>query len=65
MKQFTRFVSFGVAALLIGVAVAPRLTAQDEFIPDRGQKVEQEQTDPQKEIQEKIKKYEEAIKDAQ
>lgn len=65
MKQFTRFASAGVAALVLGVVAAPRLSAQDEFIPDPGQKVEQQQDDPQKEIQEKIKKYEEAIKDAQ
>ncbi|MEO7454561.1 MAG: zinc-dependent metalloprotease [Fimbriimonadales bacterium] len=57
MKTATLLLS---VALLFGNALA-----QDEFIPDPGQSAgDPKQDDPQKEIKEKIKKYEELLKDA-
>jgi hypothetical protein len=51
---------FVIASFSITVALA-----QDEFIPDPGQSAgEPKQEDPQKEIKEKIKKYEELLKEA-
>ena len=53
------------ATLLLSVAlVFGGAFAQDEFVPDPGQSAgEPKQDDPQKEIKEKIKKYEDLLKD--
>src|SRR5687767_3846260 len=57
MKTATLLLS---AALLFSGAFA-----QDEFIPDPGQSAgEPKQDDPQKELKEKIKKYEDLLKDS-
>ncbi|GIV03178.1 MAG: hypothetical protein KatS3mg015_2008 [Fimbriimonadales bacterium] len=62
MKQFRRFAFAFALAAVYAVAASPSF-GQDEFIPDPGQKVEQ-QSPQDKEKQDKIKKYEETIKDA-
>lgn len=54
------------ATLLLSLALLSSLgTAQDEFIPDPGQSAgEPKQEDPLKELKEKIKKYEDLLKDS-
>ncbi|MDQ2986294.1 MAG: zinc-dependent metalloprotease [Armatimonadota bacterium] len=57
MKKFAFAISL---ALFAGSALA-----QDEFVPDKGQTAgEVKQDDPQKELKEKIKKYEDLLQDS-
>lgn len=53
-------------AFIVYLSLVPAMVwAQDEFVPDKGQSAgETKQDDPQKELKDKIKKFDELLKDA-